>query len=86
MELQVYGPLRAATGEKRVELQVAAETVGDLVDAFVTEYPRTASQLLDEEGAIRPSVRIMVDGERATLDRPVADDQAVKVFPAMRGG
>ncbi|WP_411968703.1 ubiquitin-like small modifier protein 1 [Haloferax sp. YSSS75] len=86
MELRVYGPLRAATGEKTVDIEVDGETVHDVIDAFVTEFPRTASQLVDEDGNIRPSVRVMVEDERATLGQAVSNEQSVKLFPAMRGG
>jgi MoaD family protein len=86
MELLVYGPLRAATGSKTVELQTRGDTVGDLLDELVAEYPRIASQLVDSDGDVRPSVRVVVDDERATLEQPVSETQTVKVFPAMRGG
>ena len=43
-------------------------TVGGLLDVFLDEYPGTASQLVDDDGDIRPSVRVMVDDEKATLD------------------
>jgi molybdopterin converting factor small subunit len=86
MELTVYGPLRSATGEKTVSLSVEGETVADLLDAFVATYPRTESQLFDDSGTPRPSVRVTVDGETAALEDPLPPDAAVALFPAMRGG
>lgn len=86
MELTVYGPLRAATDGKTVEIAVDGDTAGDLIEAFVAAYPRTASQLMDDEENLRPSVRIMVDGKHAELDDQIPSDASVALFPALRGG
>mgnify|MGYP006291057945 CR=1 FL=1 len=86
MDLTVYGPLRSATGEKTVHVDPQGDTVGDLIAAFIAAYPRTASQLTDDRGDIRPSVRVMVDGTKVSSDEPLDSEQSVKLFPAMRGG
>jgi molybdopterin converting factor small subunit len=59
-------------------------TVGDVVRAFVAAYPRSRDQLLTDEGAIRPSVRVLCDGDRRELSAPATDEMGL--FPAMRGG
>ncbi|MFD1587655.1 ubiquitin-like small modifier protein 1 [Halorientalis brevis] len=86
MELTVYGPLRAATGDKTVDVTVNGETAGDVIDAFVAAYPRAAAQLEDSEGRLRPSVRILVDGDQAAVEDHLPPDPTVALFPAMRGG
>lgn len=86
MELTVYGPLRSATGEKTISLSVDGETVAALLDAFVAAYPRAEAHLFDDAGALRPSVRVTVDGETADLDDSISADAEVALFPAMRGG
>ncbi|MFB6102054.1 MAG: ubiquitin-like small modifier protein 1 [Haloplanus sp.] len=86
MELTVYGPLRSVTGEKRVAVDAEGETVAAVLDGFLDAYPRAASHLTDEQGNLRPSVRVTVDGERATLDDDCPPDATVALFPAMRGG
>jgi len=86
MDLTVYGPLRSATGEKRVSVDPDNETVAAVVEAFVGAYPRARSHLVDQEGALRPSVRVTVDGERVALDDDCPPDAEVALFPAMRGG
>jgi len=86
VEVTVYGPLRAATGSKRVEITVDGDTVGTVISAFVDAYPRAESQLVDEDGKLRPSVRVMVDGDSADRDERVPPGAAVELFPAMRGG
>lgn len=86
MNVTVYGELRAATGSKTVELDVAPETVADALTAFTDAYPRARSAILDDTGDVRPSVRVMVDGERADLGEDCPSDATVQLFPAMQGG
>lgn len=86
MELTVYGPLRSATGEKRVSVDPEGETVAAVIEAFVDAYPRAESHLVDPAGTLRASVRVTVDGERARLDDDCPPDADVALFPAMRGG
>lgn len=86
MHVTVYGPLRGATGEKTVTLDVDPKTVGDVLDAFVRAYPRARSQLYTEDDRLRPSVRVMCDGERVDPDVPCPADAEIALFPAMRGG
>ncbi|WP_224338110.1 ubiquitin-like small modifier protein 1 [Haloprofundus halobius] len=86
MKVLVYGPLRSVTGEKTIELTVDGNSVQDAVESFVSTYPRTASQLVDEEDKIRPSVRILIEDERVSLNDTLSSDATMKLFPAMRGG
>ena len=90
MEITVYGPLRSATGAKTVSLEFDGETVGDAVAAFVEAYPRAESYLYadgDGEGdELRSSVRVTVDGERATVDDRVPADASLTLMPAVQGG
>lgn len=85
MEVTVYGPLRAATGGKTVTLENPGETVADAVAAFVDAYPRAEGHLYDGD-ELRPSVRVTVDGERATLADPVSEDAELVLMPAVQGG
>ncbi|QZP39422.1 MoaD/ThiS family protein [Halobaculum magnesiiphilum] len=90
MNVQVYGPLRSATGSKVVEIDSGElpgrPTVRDVLDALCAAHPRSESHLRDEDGALRPSVRVTVGDDRADLDDHCPPDADVRVFPAMRGG
>lgn len=86
MDVTVYGPLRSATGGKRLELAPAKQTVQGVLDALLDEHPRAESYLLDDEGVVRPSVRVTVDGESAGMGDECPTDADVAIFPAMRGG
>ncbi|WP_075936210.1 ubiquitin-like small modifier protein 1 [Halosegnis longus] len=86
MEIQVYGQLRSVTGSKTVALSPADQTVGGVVAALRESYPKLDSHLVDCDGELRPSVRVVVDGEKATMDTDCPPDADVKLFPAMQGG
>jgi len=86
MQVTVFGPLRSATGQKTVEVNVDPRTVRDVLDAFVEEYPRVRSQLYTADNAIRPSVRVMIDSQKVELDDPCPARSTVALFPAMQGG
>ena len=86
MDVTVYGPLRGATGAKTVDITVDGNTLGAVITAFINAYPRAESQLVDVDGALRPSVRVIVDGDSVDRNERVPPGAAIKLFPAMRGG
>lgn len=85
MEITVYGPLRAATGEKTVALEFTGSTVADAIDAFTDAYPRAERYLYDGD-AVRSSVRVTVDGERADLEDSISEAASLTLMPAVQGG
>jgi len=88
MELTVHGPLRGVTGSKTVSLPAVdrEESVRDVLDRFVEAHPRAETQLFDETGTLRGSVRILVDGERAEADTPCPSTADMTLIPAAQGG
>ena len=72
-------------GVERVE--VPGRTVRELIRNLGDRFPGITDQLL-ENGDIRPSVAVSIDGEMATggvLDS-VRDDSEVHFIPALGGG
>lgn len=86
MQITVYGPLRSATGEKTVSVAFDGGTVEDALGVFIENYPRTKSQLYTNDGQLRISARISVNGERMNLDDECPADAELTVFPAVQGG
>jgi molybdopterin synthase sulfur carrier subunit len=86
MEVTVYGPLRAATGGKRVDVEFDGGTVAEALEALIEAYPRTKPHLVDDDGAFESSVRVSIDGESAALEDTCSADATIGVHPAMRGG
>lgn len=86
LEVTVYGPLRSATGEKTVALEGDVETVADALAALVDAHPRARAHIYADDGTVRSSVRVAVDGERVGLDDPCPDGASIALHPAVQGG
>lgn len=86
MDVTVYGPLRSATDSKTVTVAVDGNSVDAVLAAFVDAYPGAESHLVDASGDLRPSVRVMVDGDNVDPAETVPANAEVAIFPAMRGG
>ncbi len=67
-------------------LEVAAGTVGEMIDALDADWPGMRDRIVDSTPAIRRHMNVFVDGERATLDTPLAPGARVFVLTAISGG
>ena len=73
-------------GVERVE--VPGKSIRELVRRLGERFPGIDHQLLDEDGDIRPSIAVSIDGEIATggvLDT-VGENSEVHFIPALGGG
>lgn len=87
--VRIPGPLRPlAAGADEVD--VAARTVGDALDAVMAVHPGLRRHLRTEDGSLRQHVNVFrneddvryLDGERT----PVAEGDAVTIVPSIAGG
>jgi molybdopterin synthase sulfur carrier subunit len=80
--------LRSEVGGAR-ELQASGETVGDVIEDLVEQYPSLRAQLF-QNGDLGSFVNVYLGGEDVRtldgLETPVADDSTVILLPAMAGG
>lgn len=88
--LVLPGALRAdAGGAPRVAVD-ASGTLGGVLDALASQWPRLARRVRDERGELRRYVNVYVDGEdcRATggLVTPVPDGAEIQILPSIAGG
>jgi hypothetical protein len=88
MDVTVHGPLRGATGSKTLALDRfdGDPTVRDVLDRVAEAYPRAERHLFADDGTVRPSVRVVVDGEAAEPDARCPRNADVGIVPAVRGG
>lgn len=81
-----FFPALAAAGE----IQVAGETVAEVVAALDRRFPGLAGYIVDERGSLRKHVNIFVGSEfirdRERLLDPVEPDSEVSIFQALSGG
>jgi len=72
------------TAERRVE--VAAETVSDMIDALDARWPGMRDRLCDSTPAIRRHINVFVEGRRARLEPRLAPGSDVFILTAISGG
>ena len=85
---RLFATLAEAAGGRR-EVVVAVDgpepTVGDALDALLDAHP-DLEPLVVEDGALRPQVNLLVNGDRVPLDDPVSADDEFALFPPVSGG
>ena len=87
--VRIPTPLRNLTGGLN-KVDVAAGTIGELVQALDNAHPGFADRILDEDGELRRFVNIYVDGEDIRFsngfDTAVEDGNEVSIVPSVAGG
>jgi molybdopterin converting factor small subunit len=79
-------PLADYTGHRR-EVQAQGATLSEVLDDLDRQFPGIRFRVIDEQGAIRPHIRIFVNRVQAAgLGQPVAAADEVLVIAALSGG
>jgi molybdopterin synthase sulfur carrier subunit len=91
MQVRFFGTLRRFAEAKAIEVELEpGETVKSLLGKVTTQCPALKDKVLDEEGNLRNSVHVLVNGRSIRyldgLDGPVEESDRVAVFPAVGGG
>jgi molybdopterin synthase sulfur carrier subunit len=91
VEVVLPGSLADLTGgAKHLHVDVAGETLGDLLDLLAAQHPLLGRRLRDETGSLRRFVNVYVDGEDVrydgTLKAAVRDGAVVQILPSVAGG
>lgn len=92
MEWRLFATMAEAAGAERVAVEVGEDaTVGDALDALLSEAPAIEERLYDADGEIYDHVRLLVDGESPFasgegLAEPVDPDAELALMPAVSGG
>ena len=72
------------------EIEIEAQTVGEVLRALEQRFPSLIPLLRDESGALRPRVNIYVNDEhvrfRQGLETPLQEGDTVFVTPIIMGG
>lgn len=92
MQVSFYATLRQIVGGKTVEFAaMEGISVGQLLEAIVTRYPRLRPELLDDQGQLYRHVHVLINGRDAVyleagLATPLSVTDTVNIFPAVAGG
>jgi sulfur-carrier protein len=78
--------LRDLTGGED-QVTVPGETVGQVIDLLETRYPGIKARLV-EDGRMRPSITIIVDGvtSQKRLRHKLDENSEIHFLPAISGG
>jgi sulfur-carrier protein len=81
--------LRAQVGGLK-QVDVPGDTVGDVIDSLLGQYPSLREQLLTPEGTLNRFVNVYVNGRDVRYEQelatPVSAADTVVLLPAMAGG
>ena len=83
--VSLRSPLRQLADGKG-ELEIDGSTLGDVLTRLEETHPRLTGWVLDERGEIREHVNVFVNGERSSLDVPVAGGDRVQIIQNISGG
>ena len=86
MKVVLPTPLAEYTANRR-ESEAQGATLGEALRDLDRRHPGIRFRIVDEQDAIRPHIKMFVDGELARrLDTPVADSQELMIVGALSGG
>jgi adenylyltransferase/sulfurtransferase len=82
-------PLRQFTA-KQDSVTVAGGTVGEVLDALITQFPDLRKQIFNDEGKLRSFVNVYLNDEDIRYlsknDTPAAEGDTVSLVPSIAGG
>jgi molybdopterin converting factor small subunit len=78
-------PLKDLAGGNS-DVSLEGRTVGEVLRALETTWPKTLGWVLDETGRVRSHVNVFVNGERVREDAVVASGDRMHVLPSISGG
>ncbi|MFA9561888.1 MAG: ubiquitin-like small modifier protein 1 [Nitrospirota bacterium] len=89
IKVRIPTPLRPMTGGKN-EVEIAGNTVAEIIDNLGTAHPGIKERLYDEEGEVRRFINIYVNEEDIRFltgkDTPLKDGDQVSIIPTIAGG
>lgn len=72
------------------EVEIAGETVAEVIAMLEARYPGLADYLIDDQGALRQHVNVFIGKDlirdREHLQDPVTADDRLFIFQALSGG
>ena len=82
-------PLRSYTSGQS-EVSLPGETVAELMDNMVSQFPALKPHLYNGEGALRPFVNLFIGEDNIKdlqgLETPLRADDRVLLIPSIAGG
>jgi sulfur-carrier protein len=86
MKVHIPSPLLSYT-DQRDEVEASGTTVAELLEDLNRQFPGLRFRMIDEQDAIRPHMRIFVNGERTeglAIELTATDE--IHILQALSGG
>jgi molybdopterin converting factor small subunit len=85
MKVLIPSPLLSYTRAR--EIEASGNTLAQVLADLDRRYPGIRFRMIDEQGGLRPHVRIFVNGEKARdLDLALDPSDEVQIVQALSGG
>ena len=86
MKVFIPQPLLSYTGQRQA-VEARGATVAELLGDLDRAFPGLRFRVVDEQGALRPHVRVFVNRTQIRrLDAPLRDTDEIHLFQALSGG
>lgn len=86
MKVIIPSPLLSYTNQNN-EVEAVGATVAEMLDDLNRRYPGIRFRMIDEQDAIRPHMKIFVNGEQTWgLDVTLQPSDEVHILQALSGG
>ena len=86
MKVRIPTPLRSYT-EQRAEVDAEGSTLAELLDDLDRRYPGIRFRMVDEQGRIRPHMKLFLNGEsERDLHTAIDESDEVVIMQALSGG
>lgn len=87
--IRIPTPLRPYTNGQS-DLTVSGETVGQVLDNLVRQYPALHTHIFNEKGELRPFVNLFIGEDNINdlqgIATPVQEGDRVLLIPSIAGG
>lgn len=91
INVKIFPMLRDATGASEGMVEIRGNTLGDVIDALVTQYgDKFRQEISKPDGNIKPSIKLLINESLvdpvASSQYKVNDGDTLSFIPAMFGG
>jgi molybdopterin converting factor small subunit len=87
--IKIPTPLRPYAGGQS-KIQVQGNTVAEILDQLVEDYPDIRQHIMNGNGELRPFVNLFLNGENVKdlqgAETPLGKDDRLMLIPSIAGG
>jgi sulfur-carrier protein len=87
IDMQVLIPSALRSYTRRMYVDASGATLGEVFADLERQFPGIRFRMLDEQGQMRPHMRVFVDGQgRRDMAQPLPPGKDVNIVQALSGG